>query len=57
MEEFIIQGGIPLHGELIPSGNKNAVLPMMASSLLTSEPVVFHNVPKILDVQTMIRLL
>ena len=57
MEEFIIQGGIPLHGELIPSGNKNAVLPLMASSLLASEPVVFHNVPKILDVQTMIRLL
>jgi len=57
MEKFIIQGGIPLHGELIPSGNKNAVLPLMASSLLASEPVVFHNVPKILDVQTMIRLL
>jgi len=57
MEEFIIQGGIPLHGELIPSGNKNAVLPLMASSLLASEPVIFHNVPKILDVQTMIRLL
>jgi UDP-N-acetylglucosamine 1-carboxyvinyltransferase len=57
MEEFIIQGGIPLHGELIPSGNKNAVLPLLASSLLTTEPVIFHNVPNILDVQTMIRLL
>ncbi len=57
MEEFIIQGGIPLHGELIPSGNKNAVLPLLASSLLTAEPVIFHNVPNILDVQTMIRLL
>jgi len=57
MEEFIIQGGIPLYGELIPSGNKNAVLPLLASSLLTAEPVIFHNVPNILDVQTMIRLL
>jgi len=57
MEEFHIQGGIPLRGELIPSGNKNAALPLMAACLLTSEPVILHNVPKILDVHTMIRLL
>jgi len=57
MEEFNIQGGIPLRGELIPSGNKNAALPLLASCLLTSEPVILHNVPKILDVHTMIRLL
>jgi UDP-N-acetylglucosamine 1-carboxyvinyltransferase len=57
MEEFHIQGGIPLRGELIPSGNKNAALPLLAACLLTSEPVILHNVPKILDVQTMIRLL
>lgn len=57
MEEFYIQGGIPLRGELIPSGNKNAALPLLASCLLTSEPVILHNVPKILDVHTMIRLL
>jgi len=57
MEEFHIQGGIPLRGELIPSGNKNAALPLLAACLLTSEPVILHNVPKILDVHTMIRLL
>lgn len=57
MEEFHIQGGIPLRGELIPSGNKNAALPLLASCLLTAEPVILHNVPKILDVHTMIRLL
>ncbi len=57
MEEFYIQGGIPLRGELIPSGNKNAALPLLAACLLTSEPVILHNVPKILDVRTMIRLL
>lgn len=57
MEEFYIQGGIPLRGELIPSGNKNAALPLLAACLLTSEPVILHNVPKILDVHTMIRLL
>lgn len=57
MEEFYIQGGIPLRGELIPSGNKNAALPLLAACLLTSKPVILHNVPKILDVHTMIRLL
>ena len=57
MEEFYIQGGIPLRGELTPSGNKNAALPLLASCLLTSEPVILRNVPNILDVHTMISLL
>lgn len=56
MEKFIIEGGIPLQGELIPSGNKNAVLPLMAACLLTEEPVILRNVPDILDVRTMVRL-
>lgn len=57
MEKFIIQGGVPLSGEITPSGNKNAALPLMAACLLTDEPVVLHNVPDILDVRTMVRLL
>lgn len=57
MEKFIIHGAQPLRGTLTPSGNKNAVLPMMAACLLTPEPVILHNVPDILDVQTMIRLM
>lgn len=57
MDKFIIEGGIPLSGELTPSGNKNAALPLMAACLLTEEPVVLHNVPDILDVRTMVRLL
>jgi len=57
MEKFIINGGIPLKGELSPSGNKNAALPLLAASLLTSEPIVLHNLPDILDVRTMIQLL
>ena len=57
MEKFIIEGGVPLDGELTPSGNKNAALPLLAACLLTDEPVVLHNVPDIIDVQTMIRLL
>jgi len=57
MEKFIINGGVPLSGEMVPSGNKNAVLPMLAACLLTREPVVLHNVPDILDVRTMLRLM
>lgn len=57
MEKFIIAGGKPLSGDLIPSGNKNAALPMLASCLLTSETIILHNVPDILDVKTMIELL
>jgi UDP-N-acetylglucosamine 1-carboxyvinyltransferase len=57
MEKFIIHGGIPLKGELFPSGNKNAALPMLAACLLTSEPVTLYNVPNILDVHAMIQLL
>lgn len=57
MEKFIIHGGKPLQGTLVPSGNKNAVLPLMAACLLTSDPVTLHNVPDILDVQTMINLM
>lgn len=57
MEKFIINGGVPLSGELTPSGNKNAALPLLAACLLTSEPVTLHNVPAILDVKAMIQLL
>lgn len=57
MDEFIIEGGVPLRGEITPSGNKNAALPLLAACLLTREPVVFHNVPKIRDVLDMRRLI
>ena len=57
MDRFIIEGGYPLKGEVIPAGNKNAALPLLAACLLTSEPVILHNVPAILDVMNMRRLL
>ena len=57
MERFIIQGGIPLHGTVIPSGNKNAALPILAATLLTDKSVTLHNLPNIGDVRTMITLL
>lgn len=56
MEEFIIEGGVPLRGEIVPAGNKNAALPLLAASLLTEEPVVLRNVPRIRDVLDMRQL-
>ncbi len=57
MDKFVIEGGIPLHGEVTPAGNKNAALPLLAACLLTDEPVILHNVPRIRDVLTMRALL
>lgn len=57
MEKFIIEGGIPLNGDVTPAGNKNAALPLLAACLLTDEPVILHNVPQIRDVLDMRRLI
>jgi len=57
MDKLIIQGGYPLSGEVTPSGNKNAALPLLAACLLTDEPVILHNIPNIRDVQDMIALI
>jgi UDP-N-acetylglucosamine 1-carboxyvinyltransferase len=57
MEKLIIGGGHPLSGEIVPSGNKNAALPLLAACLLTDEPVILHNLPEIIDVATMRLLL
>jgi UDP-N-acetylglucosamine 1-carboxyvinyltransferase len=57
MEKFIIEGGYPLSGEVTPSGNKNAALPLLAACLMTDEPIILHNVPEILDVLAMRALL
>jgi UDP-N-acetylglucosamine 1-carboxyvinyltransferase len=57
MEKFIIQGGVPLSGEIVPAGNKNAALPILAACLLTEEELLVRNVPKIRDVQSMLGLL
>lgn len=57
MEKFVIEGGAPLRGTVIPGGNKNAALPLLASCLLTAEPVTLHNLPQISDVNDMRLLL
>jgi UDP-N-acetylglucosamine 1-carboxyvinyltransferase len=57
MDKFIIEGGVPLHGEVTPAGNKNAALPLLAASLLTTEQITLHNIPQIQDTQVMRKLL
>ncbi|HEU0023568.1 MAG TPA: UDP-N-acetylglucosamine 1-carboxyvinyltransferase [Thermoleophilaceae bacterium] len=57
MEKFIIEGGMPLSGAVVPAGNKNAALPAIAACLLTDREVVLRNVPRSRDVEAMIELL
>ena len=57
MEAFVIEGGHRLSGTVKAAGNKNGALPILAATLLTSEPVTLANVPRISDVETMLELL
>src|SRR5947208_4332507 len=57
MEKFVIDGGIPLSGEIVAAGNKNAALPILAACLLTEEDVLIHNVPRIRDTEAQLTLL
>lgn len=57
MESFIIEGGHGLHGEITPQGAKNEALEVICACLLTTEPVRINNIPEILDVCNLIKLL
>jgi UDP-N-acetylglucosamine 1-carboxyvinyltransferase len=57
MEKFVIEGGAPLSGTLVPAGNKNGALPILASSVLTEDEVLVRNVPRIRDVEAMLAIL
>jgi UDP-N-acetylglucosamine 1-carboxyvinyltransferase len=57
MEKFIINGGVPLAGTIVPAGNKNGALPILAACLLTEDEVLLENVPRISDVETMMELI
>ena len=57
MESFVIEGGHPLNGRVSAAGNKNGALPILAACLLTDEPVLLGNVPRIRDVETMMALI
>src|ERR671919_533977 len=56
-ESFVIEGGRPLNGRVRAAGNKNSALPILAATLLATEPVTLTNVPRIRDVETMVELL
>jgi UDP-N-acetylglucosamine 1-carboxyvinyltransferase len=57
MDSLLIKGGVPLHGEVEIGGAKNAVLPIMAATLLTSEPCTIRRVPNLSDVRFMGQIL
>ena len=57
MQSFIIEGGHPLSGTIIPQGAKNEALQVICATLLTSDPVILRNIPDILDVNNLIQLL
>jgi UDP-N-acetylglucosamine 1-carboxyvinyltransferase len=53
MDKFLVRGGHPLKGSIRVNGAKNASLPMMVASLLTTEPVILRNVPRLRDIATL----
>ena len=57
MDKLVMTGGRPLKGEVIIAGAKNAALPILCATLLTSEPVTLRNLPDLQDVRTMLKLL
>lgn len=57
MYDYIIEGGFPIKGTITASGNKNAALPCLAATLLTSEPVILKNIPDIQDTRVMREIL
>ncbi|MEO8057790.1 MAG: UDP-N-acetylglucosamine 1-carboxyvinyltransferase [Burkholderiales bacterium] len=54
MSHLIVHGGRPLRGSVVPSANKNAVLPVLCATLLTDEAIVLHRVPDITDVRKLL---
>ena len=57
MDQIRIRGGTPLKGAVTVSGAKNAALPLMAASLLTDDTLTLTNLPHLIDITTMARLL
>ncbi len=57
MEKFVIEGGHPVSGTVTPGGSKNEVLPCIAATLLSEEPVTLSNVPRIADVEVMLEII
>ena len=55
--QYVVEGGRRLSGTIVPAGNKNAALPIIAAALLTTEPVTLENVPRIRDTETLVELI
>ncbi|MFH1808859.1 MAG: UDP-N-acetylglucosamine 1-carboxyvinyltransferase [Pseudomonadota bacterium] len=56
MIEFVVEGGAPIQGTVVPAGNKNEALPAVAATLLASGPVTLRNLPRIGDVRWQISI-
>lgn len=54
MATLVVNGGRRLEGRITPSANKNAVLPVLCASLLTTQPVTLHGVPDVTDVRKLL---
>ena len=57
MEKFVIRGGIPLNGEVVISGAKNAAVAIVAATILCDEPVILENCPQISDITFCMKIL
>ena len=57
LDKLVIEGGVPLAGEIAVSGAKNSALPALAACLLTAEPVMLDRIPSVRDIRTMEDLL
>ena len=57
MDSILVRGGNKLNGVIPISGAKNATLPLMIASLLTSEELILENVPHLADVESLVRIL
>ena len=57
MDRLLVRGGTPLHGDVLVSGSKNSVLPVLAASLMGEEPLQVSNVPHLKDVASTVQLL
>jgi len=57
LDKLVIEGGVPLSGEIAVSGSKNAALPALAACLLSAKPVTLHRIPQVRDIRTMLDLI
>lgn len=57
MDRFVVEGGVPLRGQVRASGSKNAVLPLMAAAILSEGTTVIEGVPDLMDIRTMAMML